>query len=112
MDLHQIEYMIAIEQEQSISRAAEKLFITQSALNQQLLKLEQEHHRPWLKPRLTRVTASEPLPQQAHSHQGSLPTSSCGPPGTPACSCLCIWAMWSQGHPHEGLPHVPQQNCP
>ncbi len=42
MDLHQIEYMIAIEQEQSISRAAEKLFITQSALNQQLLKLEKE----------------------------------------------------------------------
>lgn len=42
MDLKQIENIIAIEQEQSISRAAEKLFITQSALNQQLLKLEKE----------------------------------------------------------------------
>ena len=40
MDIRQIEYIIAIEQEQSISKAAEKLFITQSALNQQLLKLE------------------------------------------------------------------------
>ena len=38
MDLRQIEYIIAIEQEESISKAAEKLFITQSALNQQLLK--------------------------------------------------------------------------
>ena len=42
MDLRQIEYIIAIEQEESISKAAEKLFITQSALNQQLLKLEKE----------------------------------------------------------------------
>ena len=33
MDLRQIEYIIAIEQEESISKAAEKLFITQSALN-------------------------------------------------------------------------------
>lgn len=42
MDLRQIENIIAIEQEQSISHAAEKLFITQSALNQQLLRLERE----------------------------------------------------------------------
>ena len=42
MDLHQIENIIAIEQEKSISRAAEKLFLTQSALNQQLLRLEKE----------------------------------------------------------------------
>lgn len=28
MDLRQIEYIIAIEQEESISKAAEKLFIT------------------------------------------------------------------------------------
>lgn len=42
MDLHQIEYIIAIEQEQSISKAAEKLYLTQSALNQQLLRLEKE----------------------------------------------------------------------
>ena len=42
MDLRQIENIIAIEQEQSISKAAEKLFLTQSALNQQLLRLEKE----------------------------------------------------------------------
>lgn len=42
MDLRQIENIVAIEQEQSISKAAEKLFLTQSALNQQLLRLEKE----------------------------------------------------------------------
>lgn len=46
MDLRQIENMMMIEEEQSISRAAEKLFITQSALNQQLLKLEKELGTP------------------------------------------------------------------
>ena len=46
MDLRQIENIIAIEQEQSISRAAEKLFLTQSALNQQLLRLEKELGTP------------------------------------------------------------------
>ena len=42
MDLHQIENIIAIDREHSISKAAEKLFLTQSALNQQLLRLEKE----------------------------------------------------------------------
>lgn len=42
MDLRQIENIVAIEQEQSISKAAERLFLTQSALNQQLLRLEKE----------------------------------------------------------------------
>ncbi|WP_235839280.1 LysR family transcriptional regulator [Clostridium sp. Marseille-P2415] len=42
MDLRMIENIIAIEQEQSISKAAEKLYLTQSALNQQLLRLEKE----------------------------------------------------------------------
>ena len=40
MELKQLEYIIAIAEEQSISKAAEKLFISQSALNQQLLRLE------------------------------------------------------------------------
>lgn len=40
MDLKQIEYILKIAEEQNITHAAEKLFITQSALNQQLLKLE------------------------------------------------------------------------
>ena len=38
MDLKQIEYILKIAEEQNITHAAEKLFITQSALNQQLLK--------------------------------------------------------------------------
>lgn len=42
MDLKQLEYIIKIAEENNITRAAEKLFITQSALNQQLLKLEKE----------------------------------------------------------------------
>lgn len=46
MDLHQLEYIIAIEQEHSISKAAAKLFLTQSALNQQLLRLERELGTP------------------------------------------------------------------
>lgn len=43
MDLHQIEYyIVAIAQEQNIAKAANRLFLTQSALNQQLLRLEKE----------------------------------------------------------------------
>ena len=42
MDLQQLENIIAIERERSISKAAQSLFLTQSALNQQLLKLEKE----------------------------------------------------------------------
>lgn len=46
MDLHQIENIIVIDREHSISKAAEKLFLTQSALNQQLLRLEKELGTP------------------------------------------------------------------
>ena len=42
MDLKQLEYIIAIAEEQSIAKAAQKLFMTQSGLNQQLLKLERD----------------------------------------------------------------------
>lgn len=42
MDLKQLEYIAKIADEKSITRAAEKLFLTQSALNQQLLHLEKE----------------------------------------------------------------------
>lgn len=42
MDVKQIKNILSIAEEGSISKAAEKLFITQSALNQQLLKLEHE----------------------------------------------------------------------
>lgn len=42
MDVKQMIYIVAIAKEGGISKAASKLFITQSALDQQLLKLEQE----------------------------------------------------------------------
>ena len=42
MDLKSLENIISIYNEESISKAAEKMYITQSALNQQLLKLEKE----------------------------------------------------------------------
>lgn len=42
MDVKQMTYILTIAQEGGISKAAAKLFITQSALDQQLLKLERE----------------------------------------------------------------------
>jgi len=42
MDFRQLEYILTIAEENNITRAAEKLYISQSALNQQLLKLEKE----------------------------------------------------------------------
>lgn len=42
MELKQLEYIIKIAEEGSITRAAQQLFISQSGLNQQLLKLEGE----------------------------------------------------------------------
>ena len=46
MDTKQIEYILKIAEENNITRAASKLYITQSALNQQLLKLEKELGTP------------------------------------------------------------------
>lgn len=42
LDVKQINYILTIAQEGGITKAANKLFITQSALDQQLLKLEHE----------------------------------------------------------------------
>ena len=42
MEIKQISCILAIAEEGSITRAAEKLYMTQSALNQQLLRLERE----------------------------------------------------------------------
>ena len=42
MDTKQIEYMLMIAEENNITRAAQKLFITQPPLNLQLLRLEKE----------------------------------------------------------------------
>lgn len=46
MDLKQIEYIVTIAEERNITRAAEKLFLTQSGLNQQLLRLERSLGTP------------------------------------------------------------------
>lgn len=42
MDSRQLEYIIRISEERSITKAAERLYVTQSALNQQLQKIESE----------------------------------------------------------------------
>ncbi len=42
LDFRQIEYIIGIAEEKSLSRAAQKLFVSHSALSQQLSKLEKE----------------------------------------------------------------------
>ncbi|WP_317302472.1 LysR family transcriptional regulator [Acidaminococcus timonensis] len=49
MDTRLIEHILKIAEEKSITRAAEKLYLTQSALNQQLLHLEQELGTPLFK---------------------------------------------------------------
>lgn len=42
MNTRQIEYVLKIAEEKNISRAAEKLYLSQPALNQQLINLEEE----------------------------------------------------------------------
>ena len=46
MDLKQLENIVVISEEQSLSRAAERLFISQPALSQQLTKLEAQLGTP------------------------------------------------------------------
>ena len=46
METKIIEYILTIAKHKSISKAADELFVTQSALNQQLLKLEKELGAP------------------------------------------------------------------
>jgi DNA-binding transcriptional LysR family regulator len=59
MDLWQIEHIIKIAEERNITRAAEKLFLTQSALNQQLLKLEHELGTPLFKRSKTNLSPTK-----------------------------------------------------
>ena len=46
MDFHHLENIVCIAEEKSLAKAAEKRFVTQSALNQQLQKLESELGTP------------------------------------------------------------------
>ena len=59
MDLHLIENIVCIADEKSITRAAEKRFVTQSALNQQLQKLEEELGTPLFTRTTRNVTLTE-----------------------------------------------------
>jgi LysR family hydrogen peroxide-inducible transcriptional activator len=46
MEIHQLEYLIAVAEEGGFTRAAEKLLIAQPSLSQQIKKLEQEVGQP------------------------------------------------------------------
>lgn len=49
MDFRQLEYVITIEREKTLLAAAEKLFLSPSALSQHISKLEEELHTPLFK---------------------------------------------------------------
>lgn len=63
IELRQLNYLTTIAEEGSFTRAAEKLFVTQSALSQQIQKLEDEVGLPLLEraPRHIRLTAAGKL---------------------------------------------------
>src|SRR6185436_5027332 len=48
MELHQLRYFVAVAQAGNFSRAAEKCFVSQPSLSQQIQKLEHELRRPLL----------------------------------------------------------------
>ena len=70
MDLKQLEYIIKIAEENNITRAAEKLFITQSALNQQLLRLDAPETAGGPRQQLRLVIAPLAQALPAHRHPG------------------------------------------
>lgn len=49
MDFRQLEYVIAVAQERTLLAAAEKLFLSPSALSQHISRLEEELHTPLFK---------------------------------------------------------------
>src|SRR3989440_2128222 len=78
MNLRQLEYFTTIAEEGSITRAAERLFVSQPSLSQQIAALEQELGGALLErlPRGVRLTAAGQrlLPEARatlrHSHRG------------------------------------------
>ena len=46
MNLRELEYIVTLAEEKSLTKAADRLFITPSALTQQVLRLEKELHTP------------------------------------------------------------------
>jgi DNA-binding transcriptional LysR family regulator len=70
MNLKQLEYFAAVAQEGGITRAAERLFVSQPSLSQQISALEQELGGPLLErlPRGVRLTAAgQRLLPEAHA---------------------------------------------
>jgi len=49
MDFRQLEYVITISREHTLSAASEKLFLSPSALSQHISKLEEELQTPLFK---------------------------------------------------------------
>ena len=58
MDTKILEYVIAIAEEKSLSKAAERLYLSQPALSQRLKKLEDELGTPSRRPSGLRKTMS------------------------------------------------------
>ena len=64
MDLHQIEYVVRLADTQSLTKTAEEVFISPSALSQYLAKLEKDLGAPLFK----RVKGSWPLTEVGESY--------------------------------------------
>ena len=73
MNLKEIEYIVKIAEERNVTRAAEKLFITPSALNQQLLHLERDIGTPLFNRSRTGWTPTEAGEAVSYTHL-TLPT--------------------------------------
>ncbi len=58
-DTRQMEYILMIAEEESLSRAAERLFITQSALSQQLTKLRKQGLPPLFEYKSGKMTSTD-----------------------------------------------------
>src|SRR3954453_12330271 len=71
MDLRQLEYFAAVARHRPFRRAAESLYVTQSAVSQAVRRLEAElglellHRRPGAQPPVALTAAGEGLPGRA-----------------------------------------------
>jgi LysR family transcriptional regulator, hydrogen peroxide-inducible genes activator len=60
MELHQLRYFVAVADAESFTRAAERCFVTQPSLSQQVIKLEKELGQPLLERLGRRVRLTDP----------------------------------------------------